>query len=166
MKRCDNCGSKLVNGGITTPGGSFCNSDCAHGMVLAHQCVERRPVPEYEVKFTAEEPVPIYPIPESVTSRIKKHCTRCASIIGAEGWKGISGIFCSKECAIGQEIPPVAPPVKEEITLFDHYAAHAIAAIIQSNRYPDTPEGMNASVRDGMDIADKALEERKKHIND
>lgn len=135
-------------------------------MVLAHQCVENQPVPEYEVKFIAEEPIPKYPIPESVTSRIKKHCTRCAAIISTEGWKSANGVFCSKACAMGEEIKQTSPPVKEEITLFDHYAAQAIAAIIQSNRYPDTPEGMNASVRDGMDIADKALEERKKHIND
>jgi len=166
MKRCYNCGSKLVNGGITTPSGSFCNSDCAHGMVLEHQCIEHQPVPEpvYEVKFIAEEPIPTFPIPESVTSRIKKHCTRCATIIGTEGWKGINGVFCSKECAMGEEIAPVTapPPVKEEITVFDHYAAAAIAALLGSNNY--TSHHFSDIVSKGIKIAAYAMGERKKHI--
>lgn len=164
MKRCYNCGSKLVNGGITTPSGSFCNSDCAHGMGLEHQCIEHQPVPEpvYEVKFIAEEPIPKYPIPESVTSRIKKHCTRCATIIGTEGWKSMNGVFCSKACAMGEETAPVtAPPVKEEITLFDHYAAHAIAALIKEQTFSNKD-----AVEHGMHIAYLAMEDRKKYIND
>lgn len=151
--------------------GKCCSKSCAAKLKnktakedLTEHCIEHQPVPEYEVKFIAEEPVPIYPNPESVTSIIKKHCTRCASIIGAEGWKSISGVFCSKECAIGQEIPPVTPPVKEEITLFDHYAASAIAALFASGRF----EGIHhcTIVANGMGIAKYAMEERKKYIND
>lgn len=142
MKRCDNCGVKLNKDGLRTHEGVFCSKDCADGIVLPHNCIEHQPVPECEVKFIAEKPVPIYPIPESITGRIKKHCTRCAAIIGAECWKGVSGVFCSKECAMCQEIPPIAALIKEQTF---------------SNK---------DAVEHGMHIAYLAMEERKKYIND
>lgn len=162
IRQCDNCGHSYnadmrnVNRGW----GKCCSKSCAAKL---KNKTAKEDLTEYEVKFIAEEPIPAYPIPDSVTSRIKKHCTRCASIIGAECWKGVSGIFCSKECAMGQEIPPVTPPpVKEEITLFDHYAAHAIAALIIA----DNKQSITYIVDTAASYALIALEERKKYIND
>jgi len=58
-------------------------------------------------------------------------------------------------------VTKTAPEPKEEITVFDHYAAHAIATILATNKYLHSQ-----CVEAGMSIAAIAMKERKKYIND
>ena len=175
MKHCDNCFGKVMNDGVLTIEGLFCSKDCSDGFFQPVNEPVNEPV-EYEVKFIAEEPVPTYPMPESFTSRIKKHCTRCAAIINAEPWKSAIGVFCSKDCAMGGsksphdtiifpphvEVTKTAPEPKDEVTLFDYYAAKAMAALIVA----DSRQSVTYIVDTAASFALIALEERKKYIND